>query len=251
MQTQVALEKCLPVLSVELRPRLQEVYSRCGEPPRISVTLSRQSGAGAHVVAMRLAEYLQPRTPAGEVPWSVFDRNLVEKVLEEHKLPGRFARFMPEDKTSAMSEVFDELLGDHPAPSYLVRLTSETILSLARRGHVVLIGRGANLITNHLANVLHVRLVASMDRRTAHIQQTHHLAKKAALELIIREDKARKRYLRQYFGQDPDDPKLYHLVINTDLIPHEQAARMIGDSALGEMHRRQLPRVEGFARTSL
>ena len=37
----------------------------------------------------------------------------------------------------------------------------------------------------------------------------------------------------KYFRTDLDDPLLYHLTINTDLIPCEQAAHMIGDAVVG------------------
>lgn len=206
----------------------------------LSITLSRQSGSGAHVVANKLAGYFQRREPDTNRPWLVFDRNLVEKVLEDHHLPTRFARFMPEDRTSEIGEMLDELLGHHPPASELVRQTAETIIALARQGHVILIGRGANLITSKLTNVLHVRLVASLEKRIAHVQQTHGLGPKAALQLIQREDRGRQRYLRKYFGRDPEDPRLYHLIINTDLVSYDQAAQMIGDAALNGRHRAHL-----------
>ena len=56
--------------------------------------------------------------------------------------------------------------------------------------------------------------------------------RKAALELIRREDRGRKRYLRKYFRKDIDDPLLYHLVINTDFVSYQEAARLIGDAVV-------------------
>jgi hypothetical protein len=43
----------------------------------------------------------------------VFDRNLVLQLLEDHQLPSRFAKLLPEDRTSGIGEIFDELLGYH------------------------------------------------------------------------------------------------------------------------------------------
>ena len=109
MQTQIVLEKCLPFLNSELNPGRVPTFRVLGSSPPLSVTISRQSGSGAHIVATRLAEYFQARELDPSCPWAIFDRNLVEKVLEDHHLPGRFAQFMPEDRTSAMGEVLDEL----------------------------------------------------------------------------------------------------------------------------------------------
>jgi cytidylate kinase len=103
---------------------------------------------------------------------------------------------------------------------------------LAELGNVILIGRGATVITNKLDYVFHVRLVGSLEKRVAHIQELRRLSKEAALELIRREDRGRTRYLKTHFKADLDDPLLYHLVINTDLVSYENAAQLIADAML-------------------
>ena len=102
-----------------------------------AVAISRQSASGAHAVGEKLAWYLQPYELPGARQWTVFDRNLVEKVLEDHHLPERLARFMPEDATSHINDIMEELFGLHPAPEILVQQTSETILRLAKMVPVV------------------------------------------------------------------------------------------------------------------
>jgi len=64
------------------------------------------------------------------------------------------------------------------------------------------------------------------------MQEMHRLSKEAALKLIRREDRGRQRYLKKHFKADIDDPLLYHLTINTDLVPCEKAARIIVDAML-------------------
>jgi len=53
---------------------------------------------------------------------------------------------------------------------------------------------------------------------------------KAALALAHREDLGRRRYLRKYFDCDIDDPLLYNLVINTDIVPYSKAANLIAQA---------------------
>jgi cytidylate kinase len=62
-----------------------------------------------------------------------------------------------------------------------------------------------------------------------------------ALTLIRQEDRGRKRYLKKYFGKDIDDPLSYHLILNTDGVGYEEAARLIGDAALGQSNIRPKP----------
>ncbi|HWX19340.1 MAG TPA: cytidylate kinase-like family protein [Candidatus Binatia bacterium] len=238
MNTQIGLEKCLPFISSELQPGgTPPVFAR-EVPSRLAVTVSRQTGSGAHTVGEKLAEYLQAHAPKDAPPWQLFDRDLAEKVLEDHNLPRRLAQFMPEDRVSEMADALDELLGAHPPSWRLVQQTAETILQLAERGNVILIGRGANIVTSKLEHVFHVRLIGSLERRVERIQQLRGVGRKAALAFIRKEDRGRRRYLKKYFGQDLDDPRLYHLVINTDLVTFEKAARMIAEAALSGLHRR-------------
>ena len=226
------LEQCRTFIHAQLEPTGRgNVWAGDGERRR-AVTISRQTGSGAHSVAERLAGYLQAHNPKDAPPWTVFDRNLVEKVLEDHHLPQRVARFMPEDHISQIRDTMDELFGLHPSSWTLVRQTTDTILHLVELGNVIVIGRGATVITSKLDYVFHVRLVASLERRVAHIQELEHLGKEAALRLIRREDRGRQRYLEKNFKADLNDPLLYHLQINTDLVPYDEAARIIAEAML-------------------
>lgn len=232
MNTELGLERCLSFINCHMNtPQAPVPGYRNGERPP-AITISRQAGSGAHAVAEKLMEILQARSPAGSCPWAVFDRNIVEKVLEDHHLPNRLAKFMAEDRISELSDTMDELFGLHPPSWTLVRKSSETVLHLAELGHVILIGRGAHVITSRLENVLHVRLVGSLDIRVRRMQEAHGLSAKKALDLVKQEDLGRKRYLKKYFGKDVDDPLLYHVVINTDKMPCQEAARLIADAVM-------------------
>lgn len=175
------------------------------------------TGSGGRTVAAQLAEYLQSHVP-GHCHWTVFDRNLMEKVLEDHHLSKHIAEFLPEKHKSMLADAVEELLGLHPSSWTLVQQTTETILHLAQMGYVILVGRGANVVTRELENVFHVRLVGSLEKRTERVQQVYDLGQFDALEFLKNEDKGRKRYLKEHFGKDIDDPSLYHLVINTDRV---------------------------------
>ena len=227
MNVEAGLERCLSFIQCQLQPPQRPLPAYRNGAERRAITISRQAGSGGHAVAEKLLELLPAHTPEGTCPWTVFDRNLVEKVLEDHHLPKRLARFMPEDRISEISDTMDELFGLHPPSWTLVHKTSETILHLAELGNVILIGRGAAVITRRLDYVFHVRLVGSLERRVQHILEVEHISHKAAQELVLRGDQGRRRYLRKYFNQDNDDPLLYHLIINTDQVPYEEAARMI------------------------
>jgi cytidylate kinase len=232
MNTQYGLERCRTFINAQLQTAGKGAAAAEAGVSRRAVTISRQTGSGAYSVAEKLAAFLQARSPKGACPWTVFDRNLVEKVLEDHNLPQRLAQFMPEDRVSEIADTMDELFDLHPPSWTLVRQTTDTILRLAELGNVILIGRGATVIASKFDYAFHVRLVGSLERRVKHIQEVAHLSKEDALARIRREDRGRERYLKKYFDTDLNDPLLYHLVINTDLVPYEEAARIIADAVM-------------------
>jgi hypothetical protein len=232
MKTQPGLDRALTFISCQLQPAGKRQVSPEEGVPRRAVTISRQAGSGAHAVADILATLLQARTPKDACPWTIFDRNLVGKVLQEHNLPERVAKFMPEDRTSEIADTMEELFGLHPPSWLLVRKVTETILHLAELGNVILIGRGAAVVTANLEHVFHVRLVSALEKRLQRIQELNHLSKEDALKFIHEEDRGRERYLKKYFKTDVDDPLLYDLVINTDRVPHDLAARLIADAVM-------------------
>ena len=203
------------------------------------ITISRETGAGGITVAEKLSEYLKKNDQTALCPWTLFDRNLISTVLSEHSLPQEFSKFMPEDKASEIRDMMEELFGLHPSEWALVHKTSETILHLAQMGNVIIVGRGANVITRKfLSSGFHVRLIGSLPMRTRHIQDYYHLKYDDAVEFIKKEDGGRKRYLKQNFDKDINDPLLYNIVINTDFISYDDAARMIGDEVLRLSERR-------------
>jgi cytidylate kinase len=240
MNTHVVLDKCAPIISSQLSPVLPALAPPQNPAPKLAITVSRQSGCGAHEIAKLLAKYLEHHGPDKTRCWHVLDRNLAEKVLEDHQLPIRYARFMPEDRLSEFGDVMEELLGAHPPSSTFVQQTSETIFHLAEQGNVILIGRGANLITRNLPHAFHVRLVASLENRLKHFQKSHDLTPEMALKQIQHEDRGRKRYVKKYFEADIENPLLYHLVLNTDLLPYDKAAQLIGETALAGFDARKL-----------
>lgn len=231
MSTQSDLEKCLPFLSSSWQALPPPVH--LGQPKRaLAITISRQTGSGANGIAECLGGLLQSVSAPDEPAWTVYDRNLVLQVLADHGMSPRLARFMPEDGIADLADVLDELLGVHPPAWTLVQRTSDTILRLANRGNVILIGRGAHIITRQLHHVFHVRLVGSLERRIQYYQDSRAVNRAEAVALIRREDRGRRRYLKKYFGHNVDDPVSYDLVLNTDCLTHQKAARLIADAAL-------------------
>ena len=229
--TNTSLEHCLSFINSHSQPAGRTgVFTPAGV--RRAVTISRQGGCGALEVADKLARFLQEHFPKSPAPWTVFDRNLMDKVLEEHNLPAYLAKFLPEDRVSELEDMMVEIFAVHPPSRTVVHQSAETILKLAELGNVILIGRAGNVITAKLPHVLHVRLVAPLAERIRHAREAYHMTPERAHEFCVNEDLGRERYLKKYFNANVNDPLLYHLIVNTGLVGYDAAAQVIGNAVL-------------------
>ncbi len=197
-----------------------------------AVTLSRETGAGAVTLGEKLARYLESHDGDRESGWAVFDRNLVDKVLDDHSLPGKLGAYMPEGAGNDFQAYVGEFLGLHPSITSLVEKTNETIRKLAKTGNVILVGRGAHLVAASLKNAFHVRLTCRLEKRIERVQAFYELKYDEAVEQVRRKDKERADYVRKHFDRDITDPLSYHLVVNTGLLSDDEVVATIGDAVL-------------------
>jgi len=204
----------------------------------VSITMSRQAGAGADVVSRLLVEFLRPYVKEGDLEWTVFDKNLIERILSDHNLPERLTDFFEEKKQTLLQSMVNEIFTGHTSFEIL-RKTTRTILQLVHKGNVIIIGRGATIITAGMKNVFQVRLVANIEKRIPHIMEVYELTRKEAADFLKREDEARHNFVKRFYHKNIDDPLLYDLIINTGKCSYEEAAEIIGTAVVKRFNLRK------------
>ena len=131
------------------------------------------------------------------------------------------------------AETYTELIGDSPSANQTVNdkafieATSAVIQELAGNGDVVIIGRGANRILADFPGVLHVAMLAPLEMRIENIMAREHYTRTEAAKFVAELEEARIAFFRKFFKVHPNDPELYHLILNAGKIRHETAAQMI------------------------
>ncbi|MGC4074875.1 MAG: cytidylate kinase-like family protein [Nibricoccus sp.] len=190
------------------------------------VTISRESGSGGTSLARALARALNSQS-AEDISWNVYDGNLVKRMLSENHLSSQLARFLPEDRVSELNSSVGELVGLHPSLWELTRKTVKTMAGLAREGHAILVGRGANFATADVPNGLHVRLVASPEHRARYISSLYGLSEREAFLYNAKRDAAARRYVATIYGRKITEESAYDLVINTERISIAEAVMQI------------------------
>lgn len=97
---------------------------------------------------------------------------------------------------------------------YIAALTA-IIEGLARRGNVVIVGRGGQAILRGVEDVLHVAINAPFDWRVENISRRDGIPVEEAARVINEFDKQRAAYHKKFFKVDVHDPGLYDIGLNS------------------------------------
>ena len=216
------------------------------------VTISRQFGCGESIFTNHLA---------GELGYWLFDRTLVNLAAEELEVnPELVERVDERAERRGLQAMLERLVSKTPprrpemlsevvasphvaggraiadrsarrgAADVSVREVSAAvrtvILELARRGNIIIVGRGAGSVLRNQPNLFKLRLIAPLEWRVSRIMEYSGVSEKMARVAVERTDRERAEYIRQQFGEDWDDPTGYHLVLNTGELGIEAAARV-------------------------
>ena len=113
---------------------------------------------------------------------------------------------------------------------YLDRLQS-VIYELAKKGNALFFGKGSQLLLNSFNCALHVLVTGSMEKRIQRIMEEKKVDREIAEKLIHRSDQDKRGFLRFAFEEDWLNPNLYDLVLNTDKLTIDSAAKMVIEAA--------------------
>lgn len=190
------------------------------------VTVSRQSGAGGHLLSyVILTEFLKHRdTPLFE-GWHVFDRELCELVARDPLLQKDMEVLLGEKYRSQFNDFVESLYSGRSEQHTLHTTTFRVVRMLALIGKVIIVGRGGSLITADLPQGIHIRLVAPEAHRVVWMMKRFKISKEEAREAVHNQDRDRKKLIKLFFNRDIDDPLLYDMVWNTGKVELDVVTR--------------------------
>ncbi|MDQ7029379.1 MAG: cytidylate kinase-like family protein [Ardenticatenia bacterium] len=110
--------------------------------------------------------------------------------------------------------------------SYAAML-GDVVRAIADGGHVVIVGRGAQVILAGREDAFHVRVTAPFDVRVRRLHREQGLPVPQVTRQVRESDRARAEYVRRFYHADWRDPLLYDMVINTDRVSRRTAVRLI------------------------
>ena len=198
------------------------------------ITLSQMLGTDGERIARKVA---------GDLQYTFFGEQELFKAAEEL------------DVLADVKEV------DEKAPPFLERLFSErpkvhldrlqsVIYDVAKKGDAVFFGRGSQLLLKSFSCAFHVLIIGSHEKRVERVMKEMSLSRAEAEKTIHRSDQEKKDFIQFAFKEDWLNFRLYDLILNTDKLSFDSAARAIIDST-GEIKDCARDSVHTLARLSL
>ncbi|HMF41445.1 MAG TPA: cytidylate kinase-like family protein [Polyangia bacterium] len=195
--------------------RIRERKGVEGSVQRPTICISRQYGARGAAMGRLVSERLGFRFYSDELINDIADKAHVrEQVVES----------LDERVQDGIAEWVAGLIKRGAfAPSDYLRNLSNVVLTLARHGRGVIVGRGAHFLLD-AKTTLRVRVIAPLELRVARIAKRDELSEADARAKVLRIDGERVAFNRQHYNADIGDPDHYDLVVNAGTLGIENAA---------------------------
>ncbi|QEM67871.1 BON domain-containing protein [Geobacter sp. FeAm09] len=175
------------------------------------ITFSREMGTGAYHIAEEVAKRLK---------YTFVDGARISAIASKYGLTADLLQ-MVDEKPPSYITVEDR---KRAAALNSVELI---LLDFARKGNVILYGRGGQDLLKECRNVLRLRFIADFEERAERFAEREWIDPDMARSMIRRSDHQRGGFIHFYFDRDWHDPLGYDLVFNTSRMAEEAIVECI------------------------
>jgi cytidylate kinase len=163
------------------------------------ITVSREMGTGAYQIASEIAQRLK---------YTLIDGPRIKSLAAKYGLTPETLQMVDEKPPSYVT-------AEDRKRAAALNAIELIILDLARKGNVVIYGRGGQDLLKDCKNILRLRFIADFEERVERFAEREWIDPDMARSLIRRSDHQRGGFIHFYFDRDWQDPNYYDLVFNT------------------------------------
>lgn len=191
------------------------------------ITISRLTGCDGREVAAGLVNQLNLRYNTNR--WKWVDKDIIYHAAHELKTDTqRVETYYKGLATSDISEMIMAFSGSFVTDSSIKKAIRDVVLTMAREGHVVIIGRGSVSITHEMANALHIRLVAPVYWRVENVMKKKGMLIDKAEEYIVDTDEKRYKLIVDFLEKKPLNlDYLFDATLNRNAFTIDQLSMLI------------------------
>lgn len=166
------------------------------------ITISRLTGCDGREVAAELVAMLNLRYNTNR--WRWVDKDIIYHAASELKTDThRVETYYQGLGMTDMSQMIMAFSGTYVTDSSVKKAIREVVLSIARDGYAVIIGRAGVAITRDIANALHVRLMAPIYWRVQNVMKKKGMITEKAEEYVIQTDEKRNKLIVDFLDKKP------------------------------------------------
>jgi cytidylate kinase len=197
---------------------LSQVKRRKKETAAPVITISREPGSGGRLLAQEIAR---------KHALDLFHQEVLHKMAASAKVNATLLETLDERGLNTLENWIASLVHErHLWPDQYLQHLMKVIGIIGKHGGAVVVGRGANYILPP-ENRFRVRVVAPLEVRVDNVARYFDVSREEAKKRVIRTDSDRRAFIRKYFNAEISDPTQYDLVINTENIGIETAAKTV------------------------
>lgn len=179
------------------------------------VTISREYGCEGYPLANKMAERLNGLS-SKPTPWVVMNWEVIRTVAERSGVAGEFVDALTHSRRSSIQQTVETLLGSRPTEYQAYEALARSLLSLAEAGRVILLGRGGAIVCRDVPRGIHLRLIAPVSFRAVKMAEERKMSLSSAEAFVMREERARESFVREFTGEDVTDPNHYNIIFNNE-----------------------------------
>ena len=214
-------------LAHQLKLRTQELWKiHKGKKKLPFITISREYGCRVYPIVETLQDKLN-RLTGEEYPWAVFDKEVIQRIAEEHNISEALANSLDENQRSQMQQYMDHIFFNRPNEYKIFQYLTRSLIGLAEKGNAILIGRGGCIITKNVERGFHVRLIAPFEFRKEKIREEMKISEDEAVKLVTKMENEREAFVEKYTLKSIKDPYNFHLLINSAVYSLDEIAEVI------------------------
>jgi cytidylate kinase len=164
------------------------------------ITISRQTGCDARLIAENVVEYLNLNY--GVTKWKWVDKDIIYKIAAELNTEAqRVESFYNGTELSNLSEMIMAFSGSFVTDLRVKKAIKDVVLSMCKEGYIVLVGRGGVSIARGITNSLHIRLTAPLYWRVENVMKKKNIDIEAAEEYVVDTDEKRFNLIQTFLDQ--------------------------------------------------
>lgn len=191
------------------------------------ITISRLTGCDARQVAAMLVDKIN--TKLGTKKWRWVDKDIIYAIAKELNTDTqRVESFYKGIELSNISEMIMAFSGRFVSDLRIKKAVREVVISICKKGHIILVGRGGVSIAHEIKDALHIRLIAPFYWRVENVMKKKKMDIETAEEYVVDTDEKRFNLIQSFLEKKPLNlDYLFDATINRSSFTKEEIADLV------------------------